>query len=82
MSDFQNLPISIPRVTKVKASDFETDMALKVNIGAAARLACVSHDDVHVAMITGTLPHHRDRDGRRVVTLGDLLAWMRTQPPA
>jgi hypothetical protein len=58
------------------------DMAMEVNIGAAARLARVSHDDIHHAMVTGALPHHRDRDGRRVVTLGDLLGWMRAQPPA
>lgn len=56
------------------------DADLEVNIGAAARMARQSHDDIHHAMVTGALPHHRDRDGRRVVTLGDLLAWMRAQP--
>jgi hypothetical protein len=53
------------------------DAALELNFGAAARVARQSHDDIHHAMFTGALPHHRDRDGRRVVKLGDLLAWMR-----
>jgi hypothetical protein len=53
------------------------DAALELKIGAAARVARKSHDDIHVAMVSGTLPHHRDRDGRRVVKLGDLLVWMR-----
>jgi hypothetical protein len=55
----------------------ETDTALELNIGAAARVARQSHDDIHHAMVTGALPHHRDRDGRRVVKLGELLAWTR-----
>jgi hypothetical protein len=55
------------------------DLELEVNIGAAARLARLSRDDIHLAIVTGTLPHHRDKNDRRVVTLGDLLAWMRAQ---
>jgi hypothetical protein len=58
------------------------DMEMEVNIGAAARLARVTHDDIHHAMVTGALPHHRDQDNRRCVRLGDLLAWLRAQPPA
>jgi hypothetical protein len=57
----------------------DEDMALELNIGAAARVARQSHDDIHHAMFSGALPHHRDQDGRRVVKLGDLLAWMRAQ---
>jgi hypothetical protein len=57
----------------------DADMALELNIGAAARVARTTHDDIHHAMVTGALAHHRDRDGRRVVDLGDLLAWMRRQ---
>lgn len=53
------------------------DLDLELNIGAAARVARVTHDDIHQAMVTGALPHHRDQDGRRVVKLGDLLEWMR-----
>jgi hypothetical protein len=56
------------------------DAALDLNIGAAARVARKTHDDIHQAMVTGALPHHRDHDGRRVVKLGDLLEWMRRQP--
>ena len=55
------------------------DLALELNIGAAARVARTTHDAVHRAMFSGTLPHHRDQDGRRVVKLGDLLAWMRNE---
>jgi hypothetical protein len=55
------------------------DLELEVNIGAAAKLARLSRDDIHLALVTGALLHHRDRDDRRVVTLGDLLAWMRAQ---
>jgi hypothetical protein len=83
MSDFQNQAISTEfsasREIGPKHVDFETDMAMEVNIGAAARLARVSHDDIHRAMVSGVLPHHRDQDGRHVATLGDLLAWMRAQ---
>jgi hypothetical protein len=57
-------------------------MALEVNIGAAARLARVEREFIHDAIFNGLLPHHRDREDKRVVTLGDLLAWMRAQPPA
>jgi hypothetical protein len=56
---------------------FNDDMALELNIGAAARVARTSHEAIHVAMVTGALHCHRDRDDRRVVRLGDLLAWMR-----
>jgi hypothetical protein len=56
------------------------DMALELNIGAAARVARKSHADIHHAMVTGALAHHRDQDGRRVVRLGELLVWMRAQP--
>jgi hypothetical protein len=58
------------------------DAHLKLSMGAAARVARKTHDEVHRAMVSGALPHHRDRDGRRVVKLGDLLAYMRAQPPA
>jgi hypothetical protein len=53
------------------------DAQLELSIGTAARVARVTHDDIHVAIVSGALSHHRDRDGRRAVTLGDLLAWMR-----
>ncbi len=56
------------------------DMALELNIGAAARVARTTHEAIHQEMVTGALAHHRDQDGRRVVKLGDLLAWMRAQP--
>jgi hypothetical protein len=59
----------------------DDDMALELNIGAAARVARQSHDDIHHAMFSGALPHHRDQDGRRVVKLGDLLQWMRQSVP-
>jgi hypothetical protein len=58
------------------------DAHLELSMGAAARVAHKTHDEVHRAMVSGALPHHRDRDGRRVVKLGDLLAYMRAQPPA
>ena len=56
------------------------DTALELNIGTAARVARTTHEGVHHAMVTGTLPYHRDANGRRVVSLGDLLAWMRNVP--
>ncbi len=78
MSDFQNSE-AFTRVNAIsKSADFETDAALDLNIGAAARVARKTHDDIHHAMFTGAMPCHRDRDGRRVVKLGDLLAWMRS----
>jgi hypothetical protein len=55
------------------------DARLELNIGAASRVARVTHDDIHVAIVSGALPHHRDHEGRRAVTLGDLLAWMRNR---
>jgi hypothetical protein len=58
------------------------DMALEVNIGAAARLARVEREVVHDAIYNGRLAHHRDRENKRVVTLGDLLDFMRAQPEA
>ena len=45
------------------------DAALDLNIGACARVARKTHDDIHNAMFTGALPCHRDHDGRRVVKL-------------
>ena len=57
----------------------DEDMALALNIGAAAKVTRQSHDDIHHAMFSGALPHHVS-DRRRVVKLGDLLAWMRRQP--
>ncbi|HZZ25070.1 MAG TPA: hypothetical protein VFE60_22020 [Roseiarcus sp.] len=80
MSDFQ-ISTQLPRPPATsKIADFESDMALEVSIGAAARLARVEREVVHDAIFRGALPHHRDHDGRRVVTLGALLAWMRAQP--
>jgi hypothetical protein len=58
------------------------DKHLELNIGAAARVARTTHESIHIAMVTGALPHHRDRDNRRVVKLGDLLVWMRNVPAA
>lgn len=55
------------------------DMALELNIGVCARVARKTHNDIHIAMVTGALPQHRDQDGRRVVKLGDLLAYMWAQ---
>ena len=57
----------------------ESDAALELNIGATSRVARKAHDDIHQAMVTGALVHHRDSDGRRVGKLGDLLAWMRAR---
>ena len=84
--NFQNQPISdgfsASREIEQKHVDFQNDLALEVNIGAAARLARVTHDDIHHAMVSGDLAWGRDADSRRVVRLGDLLSWMRARCPA
>jgi hypothetical protein len=82
MSDFQ-ISTLLPRPPATsKIADFETDMAIELNIGAAARVARVEREVIHDALFRGALPHHRDRENKRVVTLGDLLDFMRAQPPA
>jgi hypothetical protein len=44
---------------------------------AAAKIAGVHTDIIYRAMHNGVLPHHRDANGRKVVTPEDLQTWMR-----
>jgi hypothetical protein len=76
MSDFSPRMRGPTTGTKMKPPN-STDLELELNIRTASRLARKSHDDIRHAMVSGALQHHRDKDGRRVVKLGDLLASMR-----
>jgi hypothetical protein len=55
---------------------------IDLRIGACARVAKVSRDEIHAAMRDGGLPFRRDGAGHRVAVLEDLVSWIRRRQTA